>query len=210
MNPTGKNRMNVWLCPVKPKSWRTIRAAKIFGAPKHAYKTMSHVRLGDLLIFHVLKPANGIVAVCRVASEVYEDYQDIWGKDRYPLRARIDFIPKLQRDENNPIPLSSFFGNTTNKEVKVEPYLRNIWITISFPKSIPNTERPFCKQNVTQHTNYKKSRSSSASQVSSQSVHMSTASTITQITNKPTTLKTNIKPTSLSTTNRTLSHHRPP
>lgn len=121
--------MNVWLCPVKPRSWRKIKAAKIFGAPRRTSKTMSRVRPGDLLIFHVLKPVNGIIAACRVTSEVYEDYKDIWGKDRYPLRVRIDFLPNFQRDENNPIPLSSFFGKTTNKEVKVEPYLRNIWIT---------------------------------------------------------------------------------
>jgi len=121
--------MNIWFCPVKPKSWRTIRNAKVFGAPRRASKIMSHVRTGDLLVFHVLKPINGIVAVGTVASEVYEDHKDIWGKDRYPLRVRIEFVSNLQRDESNPIPLSSFFGNTSNKEFKVEPYLKNIWIT---------------------------------------------------------------------------------
>jgi len=121
--------MNVWLCPVKPKSWRIIKTAKIFGAPRHAFKIMSQVRTGDLLIFHVFKPLNGIVAACKVTSEVYEDNQNIWGKARYPLRVRIEFVPNFLRDESNPIPLSSFFGNPSNKEVKVEPYLKNIWIT---------------------------------------------------------------------------------
>jgi len=121
--------MNIWLCPVKPKSWRIIRNAKIFGAPRHASRIMSQVKPSDLLVFHVLKPINGIVAVCRVTSEVYEDHQDIWGKDRYPLRVRIEFVPNFQRDESNPIPISFFFGKPSNKEVKVEPYLKNIWIT---------------------------------------------------------------------------------
>jgi hypothetical protein len=121
--------MNIWLCPVKPKSWRTIRHAKVFGAPRHALKIMSHVKPGDLLVFHVLKPINGIIAACKVTSQVYEDYEDIWGKDRYPLRVRIEFLPNFQRNENNPIPISAIFGKPSKKEVKVEPYLKNIWIT---------------------------------------------------------------------------------
>jgi len=68
----------------------------------------------------VFKPINGIIAVYRVTPEVYEDRQDIWGKDRYPLRVRIELVPNLQRDESNPIPLSSFFGQPFDKEVKVE------------------------------------------------------------------------------------------
>lgn len=121
--------MNVWLCPIKPKSWRTIKRAKIFGAPRHASKIMHQVKPGDLLVFHVLKPINGIIAVCKVTSEVYEDLQDIWGKNRYPLRVRIELLPNFLRDESKPIPISSFFGKTSNKEVKVEPYLKNIWVT---------------------------------------------------------------------------------
>lgn len=121
--------MNVWLCPVKPKSWRIIKNAKIFGAPRHASRTMKEVKPDDLLVFHVLKPINGIIAVCKVTSEVYEDHQDIWGKDRYPIRVRIEFVPNFQRDYNKPIPLTFFFGKPSDKEVKVEPYLKNVWIT---------------------------------------------------------------------------------
>jgi hypothetical protein len=90
---------------------------------------MQLVEPGDMLVFHVLKSINGIVAVCRVTSEVSEDYQDIWGKERYPLRVKIEFIPNLVRDESNPVPLSSFFGRASNNEIKIEPYLKNIWIT---------------------------------------------------------------------------------
>jgi len=43
---------------------------------------------------------------------------------------RINLSPNFQKDENDPIPLSSIFGkNLSDKEVKVEPYLKNIWIT---------------------------------------------------------------------------------
>jgi len=167
--------MNVWLCPVKPKSWRAIRTAKIFGAPRHASKTMRQVKAGDLLVFHVLKPINGIIAVCKVTSEVYEDLQDIWGKDRYPLRVRIEFLPDFLREENDLVPISSFFGKPSNKEVKVEPYLKNIWITKVSKEQYQILKDLFEKK--TPKKNYRKSRFSSASHVSSQSEHISTAST---------------------------------
>jgi predicted RNA-binding protein len=73
--------MNVWLCPVKPKSWRTARSKKVFGVPKRGLKIFRQVRPGDLLVFHVLKPLNGIVSICKVTSEIFEDNQDIWGKN---------------------------------------------------------------------------------------------------------------------------------
>jgi len=33
---------------------------------------------GDLLVFHVLKPVNGVVAVGKVISQIFEDYENIW------------------------------------------------------------------------------------------------------------------------------------
>jgi hypothetical protein len=87
------------------------------------------VKPNDLLIFHVLKPVNGIVCVGRVVSEVFEDNEDIWGKDRYPLRVRMEFIPALCRDRSNPIPISSLFGSPSTNEITVEPYLKGVWIT---------------------------------------------------------------------------------
>lgn len=77
----------------------------------------------------MLRPVNGIVAVCRVVSQVYEDNESIWGKDRYPLRVRIEVVPDLQRDGRNPIPLSILFGTNSGGEVSVEPFLKNVWIT---------------------------------------------------------------------------------
>ena len=121
--------MNVWLCPVKPRSWQIIKKFKVFGAPRRASRIMSKVKPNDLLIFHVLRPVNGIVAVCRVVSQVYEDNESIWGKDRYPLRVRIEVVPDLQRDGRNPIPLSILFGTNSGGEVSVEPFLKNVWIT---------------------------------------------------------------------------------
>jgi len=79
--------MNVWLCPVKPKSWRPIKTAKIFGAPRHASKTMRHVKPGDLLVFHVLKPINGIIAVCKVTAEDIKNLQ---------IKAKVVFLNACQ------------------------------------------------------------------------------------------------------------------
>lgn len=122
--------MNIWLCPIKPRNWRIIKSTKLFGVPKRGLKIFTRVRPDDLLIFHVLKPINGIVAICRVKSEVFENHRDIWGKGRYPFRVKIEFISNLTRNESKPIPLSFFFGEINDKEgIKVEPYLRNVWIT---------------------------------------------------------------------------------
>jgi len=119
--------MNIWLCPVKPKNWRTAKTNKLFGVPKRGLKIFRQVQTDDLLVFHVLKPAGGIVSICRVTSEIFEDHQDIWGKDRYPFRVRIE-LQEFIRDEDKPIPLSHLFGKTDN-EITIEPYLRHVGIT---------------------------------------------------------------------------------
>lgn len=137
--------MNIWLCPVKPKSWRIIKNTKIYGAPRLASKIMSQVKPNDLLVFHVLKPINGIVAVCRVTSRVYEDNKDIWGKDRYPLRVKIEFIQNLLTDESTPIPISRFFGENAHNEFKIEPYLKNVWITKLTKEQYNKLENAFRK-----------------------------------------------------------------
>lgn len=122
--------MKVWLCPVKPRNWQTIKSARLFGVPKRALKKFVQVQPGDLLVFHVLKPVNGVVAICRVKSEVFEDHQDIWGMNRYPFRVKIESIPHFTRNENQPIRLSSFFGKIDREEgIRIEPYLKNVWIT---------------------------------------------------------------------------------
>jgi hypothetical protein len=143
----GRTQVNIWLCPVKPRSWQIVKKLKIFGMPRHASKVIEKVKSDDLLVFHVLKPVNGIVAICRVVSEVYEDNKDIWGKDRYPLRVRIDFVPGKQRDESNPIPLCSLFGSHSKSEISIEPYLRNVWITDVTNKQYQLLERIFEKSN---------------------------------------------------------------
>jgi len=140
--------MNVWLCPIKPKSWRIIKTFKIFGFPKRTFKVVSKVRPNDLIIFHVLKPVNGIIAICKVASEVYENHSDIWGKNRYPLRVKIEFIPNFTRDKNDSIPISLLFYKAKDSdEIKIEPYLKNVWITKITQKQYERLEALFKQRN---------------------------------------------------------------
>lgn len=120
-------KVNVWLCPVKPKSWHAIKKFRVFGAPYSASKIMSQVKFGDLLVFHVLKPVSGIVSVGKVVSEVYEDNTSIWGKNRYPLRVKIEFISDFQREES-PIPVCVLFGCRADSELSIEPHFYNVWI----------------------------------------------------------------------------------
>ena len=120
--------MNIWLCPVKLKNWRIIKRVKVFGVPRHAYKTFSQVKKGDLFVFHVLKPVNGVVAVGKVISQIFEDYENIWGRERYPLRVKIEILDEYTRSEREPVPLSKLMGALETTEIEITLYLRNVWI----------------------------------------------------------------------------------
>jgi len=135
--------MKIWLCPLKPRSWRITRQVRIFGVPKFVRRVFKKVRPGDLLVFHVLKPINGIVAVCKVTSPMFEDHQDIWGKNRYPLRVRIEILHERNGNINKPVPLSILFGKANNSEIEIEPYLGNVWITKITETQYKNLEQCF-------------------------------------------------------------------
>jgi len=138
--------MNVWLCPVKPRSWRIIRKFKTFGAPIFASEVMKQVRPDDLLVIHLLGGhIKGIVAVCRVISQVYEDHEDFWGKNRYPLRVRIEIIPELQRRADNLIPLGSLLGAYLSSGLSVEPFLQNINISHVSAKQYESLKKVFAE-----------------------------------------------------------------
>jgi len=134
--------MNVWLCPVKARSWRIIKKTKMFGVPRNVHKIFTQVKLDDLFVFHVLKPINGIVAIAKVTSQMFEDYQNIWGKNRYPLRVNIKILQQYLENENGYIPLSALIG-AKNSEIEIEPYLRNIWITKITKKQYRNLQEYF-------------------------------------------------------------------
>ena len=121
--------MNIWFCPIKPRSWNIVKTFRVFGFPRRASKVVNEIRPNDSIVFHVLKPVNGIIAICKVTSEVYEDQSNIWGINRYPLRVKIEFIPNLTRDESTTIPISALFYEAKGSdEIKIEPYLKNIWL----------------------------------------------------------------------------------
>lgn len=125
-----EEKINVWLCPIKPKSWRIIKSEKVFGVPKSGLKVFSCAKPGDILVVYVLKPIDGIVALCKIKSEVFENHQDIWGKGRYPFRVKIELIPEFSRNESDPIPLGSFLGRIDReKGIRIEPFLKSVWIT---------------------------------------------------------------------------------
>jgi hypothetical protein len=63
-------------------------------------------------------------------ADLIEDHKDVWGKNRYPFRVKIEFIPSLITTEDKPIPLSSLFGKVDiNGDIRIEPYLKNVCIT---------------------------------------------------------------------------------
>lgn len=66
--------------------------------------------------------------MARVISEMYYDNENLWGKDLYPYRVRIEIVHDLLAEKRPPITSSSFFEINTNKQISIEPYLRNVWI----------------------------------------------------------------------------------
>lgn len=91
---------------------------------------LSCVKPGDILVFHVLKPIDGVVAMYKIISEVFENHKDIWGKGSYPFRVKIELLSEFSRNKNGPIPLSSFFGKIdVEKGIRIEPFLKGVWIT---------------------------------------------------------------------------------
>jgi hypothetical protein len=59
---------------------------------------------------------------------MFQDNENIWGKDMYPYRVRVEILNDLLSEKRKPIPLSCLFGNAINEEITIEPYLRNVWI----------------------------------------------------------------------------------
>lgn len=121
--------MTVWLCPVKRRSWQVIRHYNVFGAPKKAHKTMEEVKIGDLLIIYLLRPANVIVAIYNIVSELHEENQDIWGQDRYPLRVNLKILHDFVKEGYQPQPLSCIYGGNSQSTFSIEPFFKNVWIT---------------------------------------------------------------------------------
>ncbi len=130
--------MNSYICPVKFKSWNIIRKKAIFGTDKNARNIIEKFAIGDILYFHVLSPIKGIVGIAKVKSEMFKDNADIWGKDRYPFRVKIEIIHNLRSSGKMSIPLNILFDKCINEEISIEPYLRNVSIV-----SISETQSNF-------------------------------------------------------------------
>lgn len=118
--------MSAWLCPVKFRSWRIIRRRGVFGVPERARAILEQLNIGDYMVFHVYR--GGMVAICKVTSGTYKDNEDIWGKDLYPFRVKIEIIHDLLAEKKNPIPISCILGSNLSEEFTIEPYLRNVRI----------------------------------------------------------------------------------
>ncbi len=118
--------MTSWICPVKCRSWSTVKKKGVFGAPKNAFKLMEEVNMGDILFFHILKPVNGIVGRAKVISKMYIDNENIWGKDLYPFRVKIEILNDRLSQKKKPISTSLLLVSSINKEIVIEPYLRNV------------------------------------------------------------------------------------
>lgn len=105
---------------------------------------MDKVQPNDLIIFHLLRKKSGIVDVGKVVSHVYLDHTDIWGRNKWPLRIKIDLVPNLQRKKDNLIPLSTLFV-ISSKNITIEPFLKGIVLAQVSKGQYQNLKRTFQK-----------------------------------------------------------------
>jgi hypothetical protein len=119
----------------------------VFGVPRTASEVIQKTRIGDLLIFHLLRPKGGLVAVSRIVSNVYEDNSDIWGKDRFPLRVTLEFLSEIDCFEKNPIPLSNLYRFHSD-EFTIEPWFHAVVMTPISPQQYENVSKYFFPDNV--------------------------------------------------------------
>lgn len=117
--------MKAWLCPVKPNSWRTTKREQLFGVSTIGRKLLSLVTPGDLLVFYVLSPAGGVVAICRAKSKMFKDYTDLWGPGRYPYRVKTELLLEFPK----PLSRSRLIGRTDDEQgFEIIPYFRGVEI----------------------------------------------------------------------------------
>lgn len=135
----GASAVNVWLCFIKPRNWYIVRREEVFGVSSTARKTISRVRPGDFLVFHVMKPVNGIVAVYTVTSEVFEDNRKL---RRFPFKIKIKPVPGLVKNESQSIPLSHLMGKV-NEDVEVFPLFKGMSLIQISDRQFRKLERMF-------------------------------------------------------------------
>lgn len=103
---------------------QVIRREEVFGAPLKRSSIMNELSEGDILVFCVLKPRRAIVSLYTVKSNVYLGKNDLWGKNRYPVRVKIKALKKFKK----PVPIVSIFGGNINENITVEPLLIDVYI----------------------------------------------------------------------------------
>lgn len=125
--------MTTWLCLVRSKSWDIIRKNQVYGLPFSKKNELEKIKIGDLLAIYIIHPLRKIIGVCKVVSQPYVGYEDIWGKNshsnvKYPYRIKVEPIDGLVVSKKDSIPLHIVFGYVNSKKgYIIEPYLRNIF-----------------------------------------------------------------------------------
>lgn len=117
--------MKSWMCVVSSKNWAIMKQEKLFGVNRREHRKLAQVQIGDLLAVYVKNPIDGVVAVCKVASEMFMGKSDVWGGS-YPCQIEFEFLPEFEIREDDAVPLSTFLGRSNQREgFTVGPLLIN-------------------------------------------------------------------------------------
>ena len=115
--------MKVWVCVTKPGNWRRVKKHKVFGLSQHAGNVVHMMKCGDLVLVHVLRPINGIVAVYRLKS-VLRGTKGVWDESVYPFGIELEQAEGFKTGMD-PISLSSLMGSSSGN-VEISPFLKGV------------------------------------------------------------------------------------
>ena len=102
--------MAYWICVVSTENWTIVKSRRIWGVSECWRNVISHVRVGDILVFYVVPKSLG--GIFEVVSNPYYDNSGIFysfkSKDeKYPYRVKlrpilvfkepIDFTPLIPK-----------------------------------------------------------------------------------------------------------------
>jgi hypothetical protein len=142
MELKGGDTLRIWVCVTKPGNWRRVGKHKIFGFSQHAAGVLHLVKRGDIVLVHVLRPINGIVAVYRVKS-LLRGTRGVWDESIYPFGIELEQAEDFKTGMD-PISLSSLMGSSS-RNVEISPFLKGVPI-FEVPKTVlqrlEHTDKP--------------------------------------------------------------------
>jgi len=81
--------MRCWLCVTSPENWEKVKEHGVWGVDDRYETTMKNLMLGDIFVFHVIRPLIAFTGAYVVSSKWYYDEKPLGWSKTYPYRVKI-------------------------------------------------------------------------------------------------------------------------